>query len=271
MTSFSIAIPSSILSVEPDLLFKTIRIHQVIRYCSIFRVYKIVVYRDPFTNLSEHFEYVVLFSKIDRFIKTPPYLRKKLVPLDDDLKYVGVLPPLRLLIYSVSKKGIIGEKRLGVIVENDCVDIGLNKCFKITDYNNCSYSDELITVEIVSLDPPLVKCIDDNIYRGPVLEYSNSFSSAIDVLKRESDLLIATSRRGVVPKTSDLLKLSGFNKITLFFGSPHYGLYEIAERENIVLENVFDYVWNTIPRQGVKTVRTEEALISTLAILNIIV
>ncbi|MEM4532497.1 MAG: putative RNA uridine N3 methyltransferase [Desulfurococcaceae archaeon] len=45
----------------------------------------------------------------------------------------------------------------------------------------------------------------------------------------------------------------------------------MAERENIVLENVFDYVWNTIPRQGVKTVRTEEALISTLAILNIIV
>jgi len=52
------------------------------------------------------------------------------------------------------------------------------------------------------------------------------------------------------------------------FGAPSRGLYEIAEEEGAKLEAIVDFVVNTIPEQGTATVRTEEALLATLAIFN---
>jgi hypothetical protein len=46
-------------------------------------------------------------------------------------------------------------------------------------------------------------------------------------------------------------------------------LYEIAKNEGLKLDNIVDFVINTIPMQGTETVRTEEALIASLAVLNI--
>jgi predicted SPOUT superfamily RNA methylase MTH1 len=46
-------------------------------------------------------------------------------------------------------------------------------------------------------------------------------------------------------------------------------LHEIAADEGWRLEDVFDYVVNTVPCQGTETVRTEEALLATLAVLNL--
>ncbi|RLI12938.1 hypothetical protein DRO35_01660, partial [Candidatus Bathyarchaeota archaeon] len=54
------------------------------------------------------------------------------------------------------------------------------------------------------------------------------------------------------------------------FGSPTQGLQEIVKQENIRLEDVADFIINMIPNQGVETVRTEEAIYATLAVLNIL-
>ena len=53
------------------------------------------------------------------------------------------------------------------------------------------------------------------------------------------------------------------------FGAPTKGLYEIFKQED--LDDVTDFVVNTIPHQKVETVRTEEALFVTLGILNLMV
>jgi len=42
----------------------------------------------------------------------------------------------------------------------------------------------------------------------------------------------------------------------------------MAKQEGLKLEDIADFVVNTIPKQGTETVRTEEALIASLAILN---
>jgi hypothetical protein len=55
----------------------------------------------------------------------------------------------------------------------------------------------------------------------------------------------------------------------LAFGAPALGLNEIVAREGLRLEDIVDFVVNTIPLQGTETVRTEEALIASLAVLNI--
>jgi len=55
------------------------------------------------------------------------------------------------------------------------------------------------------------------------------------------------------------------------FGAPTQGLQEIVAQENLRLDEVADFTVNTIPDQGTETVRTEEALYASLAVLNTIV
>ncbi|RUM47233.1 MAG: hypothetical protein DSY37_02975, partial [Hyperthermus sp.] len=55
----------------------------------------------------------------------------------------------------------------------------------------------------------------------------------------------------------------------VLFGAPDRGLFEIAREERLELNSHVDYVLNTIPGQGTRTVRVEEAVAATLAIINI--
>ena len=61
------------------------------------------------------------------------------------------------------------------------------------------------------------------------------------------------------------------SSILVAFGAPTLGLHEIVAQENIRLDEIADFRVNTIPSQGTETVRTEEALYASLALLNIIV
>jgi predicted SPOUT superfamily RNA methylase MTH1 len=54
------------------------------------------------------------------------------------------------------------------------------------------------------------------------------------------------------------------------FGSPKKGIYEILSNEGQDPKNLSDFIVNFLPNQGVATVRTEEALLSTLTVLNLI-
>ena len=53
------------------------------------------------------------------------------------------------------------------------------------------------------------------------------------------------------------------------FGSPRMGLREILRQEGKATQDVFDYFVNTAPGQKVSTVRTEEALLISLGVLNL--
>jgi predicted SPOUT superfamily RNA methylase MTH1 len=95
------------------------------------------------------------------------------------------------------------------------------------------------------------------------------------LIKNKSfDLVIATSRRGtsfmkVVDELAKRWKKS--RKILVALGAPAQGLHEILAREHLKLNKLSHFTVNTIPDQGCKTVRTEEALYASLAILNLIV
>jgi hypothetical protein len=97
----------------------------------------------------------------------------------------------------------------------------------------------------------------------------NSFGNVVK--NRDFDLIIATSRYGVplrdlVGKIAEEWRKA--NAIVVAFGAPKQGLHEILKSEGLDLDDVVDFVVNTIPEQGTETVRTEEALIASLAILN---
>jgi hypothetical protein len=86
------------------------------------------------------------------------------------------------------------------------------------------------------------------------------------------DLTIATARLG--DKFMDAAdeigkKWSRSQHILVAFGAPSRGLHEIAKEEGAKLEAMVDFIVNTIPEQGTATVRTEEALFASLAIVNV--
>ncbi len=93
-----------------------------------------------------------------------------------------------------------------------------------------------------------------------------------EMLKNEAfDLILATSRLGTpIPKIVRALRnhWRKSHKILVVFGAPAEGLHQILKREQLDLEEVADYVINTIPNQGTETVRTEEAIYASLALLN---
>jgi len=86
------------------------------------------------------------------------------------------------------------------------------------------------------------------------------------------DLKIATARIGdsfidVADRISE--KWSRGQSVLIAFGAPSRGLHEIAQDEGLKLTQIMDFVVNTVPNQGTATVRMEEALLASLAILNV--
>jgi predicted SPOUT superfamily RNA methylase MTH1 len=82
---------------------------------------------------------------------------------------------------------------------------------------------------------------------------------------------IATSKYGVpFPELEEKIaeKWKSAENILIAFGAPTKGLYEIVQQEGLNLDQIADFVVNTIPGQCTETVRTEEALIASLAIFN---
>ena len=57
-------------------------------------------------------------------------------------------------------------------------------------------------------------------------------------------------------------------QVLVAFGAPSRGLHEIVQDEGLNLTALADFTVNMIPGQGTVTVRTEEALFASLAILN---
>jgi hypothetical protein len=72
-----------------DTRVNTLKVGQIARAAAVFRVSRIVIYRDQEYNDSR------FISMILRYMETPQYLRKLLIPRREELRHVGMLPPLR--------------------------------------------------------------------------------------------------------------------------------------------------------------------------------
>ena len=88
-----------------------------------------------------------------------------------------------------------------------------------------------------------------------------------------ADLVIATSRLGLMVSVmaKELARRwKASRKTLILFGSPSEGLKDILLREGLRMEDVADFVINTILGQACETIRTEEAIHATLAIINVL-
>lgn len=277
-TEVSIAIPASIVSDTPHLREKTSKIGAIGRTAAIFKVEEIIIYPDNAkANQTRETDLITLLLS---YMETPQYLRKRLFKLEPELQYAGILPPLRTAHHPLErtiKRLRVGEYREGVTLskerEGTLVDVGVEQPALIL--NEYLPIGQRITVKIQKIDKQVqVELTGRDEIRGfwgySVTKERQSFGKMLK--SRKLDLTIATSRLGTsFAEVAEEIaaRWRSANAVLIAFGAPNQGLHEIARFEGLVLEDIVDFVVNTIPSQGTETVRTEEALIASLAVLNV--
>ncbi len=274
----SIAIPSSILENCQDLRSQTEKIGIIARACAIFKVEEIFIYPHYFKTKNSIKENNLKFiTTIFNYLECPPYLRKRLFPISPYLKFSGLLPPLKIAHHILKNKFEnleSGEIREGLIIESNDkfsrVDIGLDQKFYL-DIPNLKINSR-ITIFLKKQNSKMkISMIDPN-----NLRYYWGYKIYIQDLKKILDnykdlCVIITSKYGKnieKNKTRLINKVLQVSKLLVVFGAPFEGLIPIFKKKEIKIQNNNFFDLNMIPHQGTETVTTEEALISTLSILN---
>ena len=243
----------------------------IARAAAIFGVNKICIYgvegkaRDESRFLKLILEY----------LETPQYLRKRVYPISEELKFAGLLPPLRIPSHLVSadiSKVKEGDIREGIVVKQGgktLVDMGLSKLATIS--GNIA-SNKRITIKIDSISNEISAGIIDKKdtpdYWGYTVETFPSIGRMFHQLK--PDFAVLTSRKGAnIQDKWNFIgeRIRSSNNVLVAFGSPKHGLPEILAQEKLLVQN--SILLNMIPKQAVETVRAEEAVLATLAILNL--
>lgn len=265
----SLFIPNSFLAETKDLKLKTSKVGLIGRAAAVFGVNKIIVYKDlsiPDEKQNNDGDFI---AEVLNYMNTPQYLRKKAIPIKSELRHVGILPPLRAP-HHPTEQPELGDFRQGFTVKRNkkgtFVDIGMDKLAfckeqltvnKIFSFKITKFAKEVI----VTPDEP------DDIYWGYKAEFTNK--GLRNSLKLTNpDLVVETTRYAdTIDSVFDDLKskVNSYKHVAILFGGPYSSIGENVE------SSMWDTIsLNTIPNQGTETVRTEEAVISTLAIFNII-
>ena len=252
--AWHVFIPDSLLEESDDPKIRTYKVGQIARACAIFGVEHVWIYRAG--GRDGRFIKTIL-----EYAETHQYLRKRLFPLMPELKYVGVIPPLRTPHHKLKGKPKVGEIREGFAFRKGrrtYADIGLDDLAMVE-----GDIEGRATFRIVSVRPLRVIPAKPEEYWGYRVHLSRK-SLAKTLKKARLDLAIATSRKGRDIREVKLPPLEG--EVGFVFGSPRKGVMELLGEE----EYNFDLILNTIPNQRTKTVRTEEAVLATLAVFNLI-
>jgi predicted SPOUT superfamily RNA methylase MTH1 len=243
----------------------------------MFRVDEVIIYPDM-PNASQRGD-IGLVQAVLSYMETPQYLRRRLFKIVPELQYAGTLPPLRTPHHPTANKTSDlkqGDFREGAVIstsnEGSLIDIGVEQPALLRGVKLKENSRITVRISAANKRPEvtLADLRDIETYWGYKLTVSNvPFGQFLKAGR--FDLVIATSRRGRQIKEimNDLAnRFRTSHKILTAFGAPSQGLYEIAAREQMKLEDIAEFVVNTIPNQATETVRTEEAVYASLSILN---
>ena len=272
--SLSVAIPDTSLIDSKSLLEKSLRVAQFARALSIFRVEKVYVYHDVSSTVRP--DDTKLITLLLEYLDTPQYLRKLLYPKMKLLQFAGMLPPIQSPHHKKFRRAseIQGEEaRAGVLLRNRgtwVVDVGLDRTVPFVGHTkNSRKANFKLTVRKGQLVAEEINGkVDESEYWGYDVISIHTLS---DIARSLSDVkFVITSRRGnsishIIPSLAKNFKHT--SELVLIFGSPRNDVWEIVNRmdENLVNSSL---AINMFPLQGTNTVRLEEAMLGSLAIIN---
>ncbi len=267
LLKLSVAIPTSALSDESLKIDKTKKISILARACAIFKIDTVYVYHQ-----GEKTSDSTLITTILKYLETPQFLRKRLFPKINDLKFAGALQPLRIPSHSTpaNPKSIArNDVREGIVVSvkgRRFVDVGINQL--IPFFGNSTPPGKRITIQFKEGYPNFsikeISPYESPVYWGYVVkERANLYS----LLSEWNGQIILTSRKGKKATREQIFKYTKSDQSTLIvFGSPEKGIHEIVGPKINKVQNA--KLLNFFPDQATQTVRLEEALLGTLAIIN---
>jgi methyltransferase len=263
-----VAIPDTVLEEQDSVREKTAKLGQIARYCAVFGVDTIRVFHDPRGRGESAF-----IKKVLEYLETPQYLRRRLFPLSEELRFAGLLPPLRIPSHKAKvPMGRLqaGEFREGVVLADGfSVDAGLDRPVSLRKKEP---PQARVTVKITSASPSGAEGV--TVDRRSVKEY---WGYAVEVSGTGAlladpafPLKVATSRLGdPVTRLARSLRLDlrSAGAIMLLFGSPSRGLFETVGKD---LRSRVSCVVNLFPEQNVATARTEEAILAALYLVELL-
>jgi predicted SPOUT superfamily RNA methylase MTH1 len=252
----ALLLPSSLTEQEPDARIRTYKVGQVGRAAALFGVREIVVYTEATFNDARFLETVL------RYQECPPYLRKRLFKLAPELSHAGVLPPLNTPAHLAGREAKVGDVREAVATRTG-VEMGTSKPGKSL---RPLPEGERVTVRIVGdlgREYVVTRHDDPAHSAGYQVRRADSLAQAL----QGYDARIMTSRAGEPAAKVPAYKMRG--RVALAFGPPGLSVEEVLQREGAQVK--WDFVLNAAPRQGTETVRTEEAVLASLAALAAVV
>lgn len=261
----SIAIPDTSLADKPTRLEKSGKISGIARACAIFGVGTIYIYHDGGTTQDR-----ALLGTVLRYMETPAFLRRRLYPKMSELKYAGVLSPLKIPSHTVSADpGSIsaGDVREGVVVSykgRRFVDAGIDRPVR---YFGQKQTGSRVTIQFRSGLPDLDAKEIGRDEAGQYWGYRVSERDLYGLLSGWGGRVILTSRRGRAADLSALREYAGSaDPLLVAFGSTDRGVHEILGNRIRRVQN--SRILNFFPGQSTETVRLEEAVLGVLAILK---
>ncbi len=256
----SLAIPDSALSDESTKINKSRKVSSIGRSASIFGIHTIFVYRD-----GKNPEDRSLLVTILRYMETPQFLRRRLFPRIDELKFAGILQPLGIPSHQTDtskiKDGDIREGLAVTVRGKQYVDVGLKQLVRL--HGDRRSGRTTVRFRMNQQNMEAVPIDNTTTYWG----YAVKERSDIRHLLREwSGGIIVTTRQGKMAIPSRTARhLAAQSDTLIVFGSPQREVREISggtiAGRDVSLLNFF-------PHQNTRTIRLEEAILGTLSILN---
>ncbi len=285
--TLSILIPSSIVDNAQSKELRTYLIGEIARTLGIFKISEVIIFHDKLKDNSK--DYINYFIKNLQYLETPQYLRKTLFPVSDDLKLSGLMNPLesqhhlRKDEWSPYREGCVLNRPVNG--EYSWVNIGLNKDCKINQklppktrvtvkLNETGFNNKLkfYTGTPVSMSEPFLQ---NGTYWGYVIRVCETYDDIFknSIYKEGYDFIIGTSDKGENYRTADFNKKKNFKHCLIIFGgiSGIEGMMVDDEHNQINEGNIeknFDLYLNTCMNQGLRTIRTEEAILISLAVIR---
>ena len=285
--TLSILIPSSIVDNAQSKELRTYLIGELARTIGIFKISEVIIFHDKLKDNSK--DYINYFIKNLQYLETPQYLRKTLFPMSEDLKLSGLMNPLesqhhlRKDEWSPYREGCVLDRPVNG--EYSWVNIGLNKDCKIDqklppktrvtvklNENNFNNKLKYYTGTPVSMSEPFLK---NGTYWGYVVRVCETYKDIFkdSIYEEGYDFVIGTSDKGENYKKANFYKKKDFKHCLIIFGgiSGIEGMMIDDEHNNINSNNIsksFDLYLNTCMNQGLRTIRTEEAILISLAVIK---
>lgn len=256
-------VPSTYAINERDERLKVQRIGNLARAAATFGVDTITIYRDEDPKADEE-RNAEIMEKYLQYAETPPYLRKSLIPHDPDLQYANILPPLQIMSHGYSERfreGAIIDSGNGTLT----VEVGLDEPVAV-QIPEGTVVEEGARVTTMQTENGWELIEPHDIDGFWTFDIRNDRRDLGAVFEETTVPVIGTSAKGDPLSTyrdSDYVH----SDIALVFGSAWRGIYELIERGDCRAEQ-FDGMYNFIPNQHTKTVRTGEAVPVVLGIVN---